>query len=145
MESYDFDLDYNELIRSNTPIRNIKDMRIGQLFSTVRLVEKYFPDLTPRRQEENRMRALVEIHKRLGLSMGCLSFTLLGIPLGMTNRRKQSNKGIPIGLGLVILFYAFFIATDSLRNFPWLFPDYFIWVPVMGWQLAGIWMIRKLP
>jgi lipopolysaccharide export LptBFGC system permease protein LptF len=138
-------VDYQSLISSRTPIRNIKDMRGKQLFATVRHVETYFPDMSPRRQEEARMKALVEIHKRIGLSMGCLSFVLLGIPLGMTNKRSSSNKGIPIGLGMVIVFYAFLIAIDSLRNFPWLFPDYLIWIPVIGWQLSGLWMIRKIP
>lgn len=145
MESYDFDLDFASLIRNNTPFRNIKDMRIKQLFTTVRHVDEYFPDLNGRRLEETRMKALVEIHKRLGLSMGCLSFALLGIPLGMTNRRKPSSKGIPIAVALVIIFYAFFIGSDSLRNFPWMFPDYLIWIPVICWQLTGIWLIQRIP
>lgn len=145
MDSYAFYLDYAEYKRDGAPARNIKDMRARRLLNVVKNVDEDFPDLPPLRREEVRMKALVETHKRLGLSMACISFVLLGIPLGMTNPRRESHAGIPIGLGMVIVFYAFIMTADSLRYLPWLLPDYIIWIPVLASQLAGLWMIRKLP
>lgn len=145
MDSYAFYLDYAEYKRDGAPARNIKDMRARRLLNVVKNVDEDFPDLPPLRREEVRMKALVETHKRLGLSMACISFVLLGIPLGMTNPRRESHAGIPIGLGMVIVFYAFIMTADSLRYLPWLLPDYIIWIPVLASQLAGLFMIRKLP
>ena len=145
MDAYAFDLNYAEKMRGGPPARNIKDMRALQLIRAIRDPDRDFPHHSPHRREEVRMRALVQTHKRLGLSMACLGFVLIGIPLGMTNPRRESHAGIPIGLGMVIVFYAFIMAADSLRYQPWLLPDYIIWIPVIASQLGGLLMIRKLP
>ncbi|WFB34689.1 LptF/LptG family permease [Kiritimatiellota bacterium B12222] len=145
METYEFDVSYQELMDKNRISRSIKDMRGKQLTNAIMNPEEVFEKLDPLRQEKNRMKALVEYHKRIGLSMACLSFTLVGIPLGMTSKRKESNLGIPIGLGIVIAFYAFIVAADSLRDFPWLFPDYIIWIPILITQIGGILLIRRIP
>lgn|GEM_PF-664171 len=145
MRNYDFDVSYQELTDKSQVSRNIKDMRARQLVSAIRNVQDYFPRLSGFRLEEMRMKALVEAHKRVGLSMACLSFALLGIPLGMTSRRRESNAGIPVGVGMVIVFYAFIETASGLRNQPWLFPDYIIWVPVLASQLAGVFLIRRIP
>lgn len=145
MDTYEFDVSYIEMLQNNAPTRAIKDMRGSMLVDAIRHPETYFPKVDPRRQESNRMKALVEFHKRVGLSMACLSFTLLGIPLGMTSQRKESHSGIPIGLSMVIIFYTFIEVASSLRDVPSLFPDYIIWIPVILSQVAGILMIRRIP
>jgi lipopolysaccharide export LptBFGC system permease protein LptF len=145
MDSYAFNLDYKKLLNNKKPTRNIGDMRISQLITVIRDVDKDFPNLPERRREETRMRALVDMQKRIGLSIACLSFVLIAIPLGYTDRRKESNTGIPIGLGLVVIFYVFITVADSLRKLPWLFPDLIIWIPIIGLQIMGALKIRKLP
>ena len=145
MQTYDFNIDYREMLRNNAPTRAIKDMRGSMLVDAIRNPEVYFPKVDPRRQERNRMKALVEFHKRVGMSMACLSFTLMGIPLGMTSHRKESHSGIPIGLGMVIIFYTFIEVASSLRDVPSLFPDYIIWIPVIVSQIVGYLLIRRIP
>lgn len=145
METYEFNVNYKDLMDKNRITRSIKDMRARQLTRAIRHPDQVFEKLDPLRQEKNRMKALVEYHKRIGLSMACLSFTLVGIPLGMTSKRKESNLGIPIGLSIVILFYAFILTADSLRDLPWLFPDYLIWIPILATQIGGAIMIRRIP
>ncbi len=144
MEKYVFDLTYEDLLNQTALSRNIGDMRLKQLMGVVKNTDKTFAKLDPVKKEKMRMRALVETHKRLGLSLGCISFTLIGIPLGMNRSRRESNRGIPIGLSMVLVFYTFISAADSLRYSPWLYPDYLIWIPVLLCQITGIWMIRKL-
>jgi lipopolysaccharide export system permease protein len=145
MDTYEFDVSYDELLRDNTPTRGIKDMRGSMLVDAIRDPETYFPKVDPLRQERNRMKALVEFHKRIGMSMACLSFTLLGIPLGMTSQRRESHSGIPIGLSMVIIFYTFIEVASSLRDVPQLYPDYIIWIPVILSQVAGYLLIRRIP
>lgn len=145
METYEFDVSYQELMDQGKIARSIKDMRAKQLTQAILFPEEVFEKLEPVRQEKNRMKALVEYHKRIGLGMACLSFTLVGIPLGMTSKRSESSKGMPIGVGIVILFYAFIETANSLRYLPWLFPDYLIWIPILLTQIWGILMIRRIP
>ena len=138
-------LSYEDLLKNNTPTRGIKDMRGSMLVEAIRDPGTYFPRVDERGQERNRMKALVEFHKRIGMSMACLSFTLLGIPLGMTSHRRESHSGIPIGLSMVIIFYTFIEIASSLRDVPQLFPDYIIWIPVILSQVAGFLLIRRIP
>lgn len=145
MDTYEFDVSYQEMLRDNAPTRGIKDMRGSMLVDAIRSPSTYFPKLDARRQEQNRMKALVEFHKRVGLSMACLSFTLMGIPLGMTSQRRESHAGIPLGLGMVIIFYTFIEVASSLRDVPSLYPDYIIWIPVILSQFAGALLIRRIP
>lgn len=144
MEEYHFDLNYNDLLKKDQLHRNIGDMRMGQLVAVIRNPGESFANLDEYKKEKIRMRALVDTHKRLGLSLGCLSFTLLGIPLGMNRSRRESNLGIPIGLSMVLVFYTFISAADSLRYSPWLYPDYLIWIPVLLWEIVAVYYIRKL-
>ncbi|MCC5847548.1 MAG: LptF/LptG family permease [Verrucomicrobia bacterium] len=143
MEEYEFVLDYGQ--DDQEIRRNLKDMRARELMSAIRDVDTYFPNLDPRRREAQRMRAIIEAHKRIGLSMACLSFTILGIPLGMKSHRRESNIGIPIGLSMVVVFYAFIVTADSLTARPWLYPDFIIWIPVILSQIGGIILIRRIP
>ena len=143
MDEYQFKLEYGQ--DDQEIRRNLKDMRAFELMSAIRNVQDYFPGLDARRLEAQRMRAVIEAHKRIGLSMACLSFTILGIPLGMKSQRRESNAGIPIGLSLVVVFYAFIVTADSLTAHPWLYPDFIIWIPVVLSQIGGVLLIRRIP
>lgn len=143
MEHYEFPVSYGQ--RDDEIRRNLKDMRGRELLAAIRNVEEHFHIPDPRRREAHRMRAVVEAHKRIGLSMACLSFTALGIPLGMKSHRRESNIGIPIGLGMFVVFYTFILTADALYSHPWYFPDLIVWVPVIASQAVGTVLIRKIP
>lgn len=143
MEHYEFTEPYGQ--RDGEIRRNLKDMRGHQLLAAIRNVEEHFHIPDPRRREAHRMRAVVEAHKRIGLSMACLSFTVLGIPLGMKSHRRESNIGIPVGLGLFVVFYTFILTADALYSHPWYLPDFIVWIPVIGSQILGTLFIRRIP
>lgn len=145
MDTYEFDVSYQEMLRNNAPTRGIKDMRGSMLVDAIRDPKKYFPKVDARRQERNRMKALVQFHKRVGMSVACLSFTLLAIPLGMTSQRRESHSGVVISIVVIILFYTFIEVASSLRDQPELYPDYIIWIPVILSQVAGFLLIRRIP
>jgi len=144
MDVYEFPVEYGAMLRDQNITRNLKDMRASDLIASIRSPENFFPNLDARRLESLRMRAIIEAHKRIALSLACLSFMVIGIPLGMKSQRQESNNGIIYGLAVVALFYTFVVAADSLTNRPWFFPDYIAWVPVIACQLAGIRLIRKM-
>lgn len=145
MDTYMFPVNYAELMQNQNITRNLKDMRAFELMAAIRDIDRYFPGLDPVRREALRMRAIIEAHKRLALSMACISFTLVGIPLGMKSHRHETSVGIPLGLGVVSLFYVFVVTADSLTARPWLFPDYIGWIPVILCQVVGFLRIRRIP
>ncbi len=145
MKTYEFVMDYREFLKNKPLIRKTKNMRFGSLINVIRNAPEVYHDSPPFRQESQRMRALLELHKRMGLSLACISFTLIAIPLGMTTRRSETNVGIPIGLSLVVVFHTFIIVAESFREFPWKMPDYIMWIPVIVTQVVGLLLIRRIP
>lgn len=95
----------------------------------------------PARAAAEHMKFSVEIQKRIVLSVSCLAFVLLGVPLGVTAHRKESSIGVATSLLLVFGFYLFIIAAESLREYPAVRPDLITWMPVvlaatLGWLLV---------
>jgi lipopolysaccharide export system permease protein len=59
---------------------------------------------------------LIEFHKRLVLPAGCFLLTLLGLPLALTDRPGQRPFGLPLGLGLFILYYVLITGAKALSE-----------------------------
>ena len=49
----------------------------------------------------------VQIQSHASLAVACISFTLIGVPLGIRSHRKETSIGIALAVGLVAVFYTF--------------------------------------
>ena len=141
-EYYPVSLDlssFSKQRRSKKP----SDMAFPELFQNIRDVKSAFPDLEPQYLNRQRMFMIVEVNKRLAMSMSCFAFTLIGIPLGMKSRRKESSIGMGISLGLVFFFYLFIIIANSMISSPQLRPDMVVWFPVIICEIVGFALIYR--
>ena len=68
---------------------------------------------------------------------------VIGIPLGLRSRRRESTVGVAISLGLVFVFYLFIVLADALVNRPALRPDLIIWIPVLVGEAAGFYLLWR--
>lgn len=134
---------YAELLAKREVTKKHKDMRFRELLKASQQVEVLYPDLEEDDQVRTRMRFVVGANERLALAFSCFAFTLLGVPLGMKSRRKESSVGIAISLAVVFIFYFFIILADSLTDRPHFRPDLIIWCPVILAELIGFWLIRR--
>ncbi len=92
---------------------------------------------------EIRSEFLTEYNRRLALGMAPIAFILLGMPLGIRSSRRESNIGIAISLGIMLLYYALMIAAKSLSKYDYLYPHIVIWLPtVVSFAVAAV-LIRK--
>jgi len=113
-----------------------------QLIRRIRNIKKFFPELTPQTTTEKRSKFLVEINSRAAMSISCLVFAMIGIPLGVKSHRKETSIGIAIGLGLITFFYMFMIVADSLAKYPQTIPHLIVWIPVAVSCLLGLHLMR---
>lgn len=120
-----------------------KDMMLSELINNIRNVKVAYPGFTPADLALEKNRMILEVNKRFALSLACFAFTLIGIPLGMKSRRKESSVGIGIALGLVCVFYLFIIAADALVKYPAWQPDMIVWIPVILCEVIGFYLIYK--
>jgi lipopolysaccharide export system permease protein len=142
-QHYPVKMDFSAMTKRKVR-HKVADMTMLELVQAVRDVRGRFPELDDDDLLRQRMNLVVEANKRLALSLSCFAFTLLGIPLGMRSKRKESSVGVGISLMLVFVFYLFIIVANSLVGSPQLRPDLIVWIPVVLFEVAGFWLIRRV-
>ncbi len=147
-----YQLDLRSAIKSGKHVR-VSDMSFGQLRQELRDMNKRLAApswgktagsqtaVTPRDLQKQRDRITeplrLHMHRQLAFSFACLGFTLVGIPLGIRVHRRETNIGVAIALGLVVVYYSFLILGQSLEARPELFPHLIVWVPNFLFQAIG--------
>ena len=72
---------------------------------------------------------MTEVHKKFALPAACLVFGLIGLPLGIVNRRGGRAAGFAVSVGIVLLYYAL-IATGEARAIEGrMSPALAMWLP----------------
>ncbi|MDA8165771.1 MAG: LptF/LptG family permease [Desulfobacteraceae bacterium] len=59
---------------------------------------------------------MVELHERLVLPVGCFLLTILGLPLALASRQGRRPLGLPLGLGLFILYYVLITGAKGVSE-----------------------------
>ncbi len=142
-ESYPVTLDLRNLLNKGTFIKKPASLSLDELLRAIQNVRQTFPDLLEPGVPRMRIKLAVEASKRLALALSCFSFAMLGIPLGIRAHRKESSLGIGIALALLFVYYLFIIVADSLLDRPDWRPDLIPWIPVLGGQLLGGFLLHR--
>jgi lipopolysaccharide export system permease protein len=136
-------LSYGSILKRGDISKGISDFRMTELIRGVWDIRNLYPDRVDEdKLKHSRTRILIDLSRRIVMSFSCLSFALLGIPLGMKSRRKESSSGVIISLGLVFLFYFFVILAESLVDEPQLRPEFIVWIPILIAQFVGAILIQ---
>ncbi len=92
-------------------------------------------------KKRSEMRA--ELSRRFALGLAPVVFMLIGIPLGIRTSRRESNIGVAISMGVMILYYAFLIIAKSLSKRPEFYPHVIIWIPSLVCLAISVLLIRR--
>ena len=89
---------------------------------------------------------MVEVHKKWALSVSCLVFILVGIPLAL--RFPRGGMGLVLGGGMVVfaLYYVGLVAGESLGDRGIVTPFVAMWSPnilLATVGLLGLWAVRR--
>lgn len=87
---------------------------------------------------------LVELHKRFAFPVACLVFGLIAAPLGIQSRRAGKSGGYGISVALILVYYIFITAGESLGDDGKLPVLLAVWTPNLLLSAAGIVLLIRV-
>lgn len=136
-------IDFNEILNKGSKTLKRGHMRLEQLIARIRDMEEFYPHLKAADRDRERTRLLVEANQRISIGLGCFTFVLIGIPLGVKSHRKETSIGMLVSLAIVFTYYLFIVLAQALARYPWAHPNLILWVPLVCMQLLGFRLINR--
>lgn len=86
-----------------------------------------------------------ELHKRLALSVTCLTFALIGVGLGtVTNRRAVKSSGLVLCIGIIVLYWGFYVLSENLARQGLVAPWLSIWSVALAFLGVSVWSVKRV-
>ena len=92
---------------------------------------------------EARKDLLVEINSRRSISLACFAFALIGVPLGISARRKETSTGLILSLAVAAAYFSGMLFIDPLRESSAALSITTLWVPNVVCLFLGAWLFRR--
>jgi LPS export ABC transporter permease LptG len=146
-----YDLNRNDLQRMRLPerdpsgfidpsmryIRSFREMNLRELVEQARMLRK-----TP--EKESYWAAKVQIHKMFVFPFACLVFGVLGLPLGITNRRGGKSSGFSLSIGIILVYYVMINNGEHLAVTGKIGPAFAMWAPNIILLAVGIYLLNRV-
>jgi LPS export ABC transporter permease LptG len=92
--------------------RSLREMDLRELLET----QKRYEQGNGETDRIARNMARVEIHKKFAIPFACIAFGVLGLPLGITNRRGGKSSGFTLSIGIIVFYYLMINNGEQLAN-----------------------------
>ncbi len=88
--------------------------------------------------------AATELNKRFSFSLACVTFALIGIPLGITAHRQETTVGFGLSLIVALTYFVIIIVVNTIREKANVHPELLIWLPNVIFLMIGGWLFLRL-
>lgn len=139
-----FDLPLDKVTGAHTVRTKLKWMTFGQLRDEWQRLGQADPKVATAEREKQRMKVQIVIQEKFSTAFSVLSFALIAIPLGIKVSRKETSANLGIALALAMGYYFATIVVGWVDNRPDFRPDLLMWVPNLGFQALGLWMLVRV-
>lgn len=129
------DIPLEDLVEEGLRSRPLRSYTLAGLFERL-------SSLTPDSSE--RVTTLTEASKRISMSVACIAFALVAMPLGITAQRKETSVGFGISLALAFGYFFFVVLAEMLRGDAAFYPYLLLWIPNILFVGIGGWLLLRL-
>ena len=86
---------------------------------------------------------LFEIQKKFSIPFACLVFGLIGLALGVNNRRDGKLASFALGIGVIFAYYVLLWLGQSLVRGHVVPPWLAAWMPNLALGGLGVWLLQR--
>jgi LPS export ABC transporter permease LptG len=122
-------------------VRSMREMNLRELIDQAN-VSAQFVNRGPVFQDAYRT-AMVEIHKKFAIPFACLVFGILGLPLGITNRRGGKSSGFSLSIAIILFYYVLINNGEAMAQSGRVSPAVGMWTPNVILLALGIWLLAR--
>jgi LPS export ABC transporter permease LptG/LPS export ABC transporter permease LptF len=85
----------------------------------------------------------VELHLRFAIPFACIAFGIIGLPLGITNRRGGKSSGFSLSIGIILLYYILLSTGEDFARSGKVPPFIGMWLANALLAGSGLWLMAK--
>jgi LPS export ABC transporter permease LptG len=118
-----------------TRARSLREMTLPELLVQAEASRNYDPEI-------HRL-ALVEVHKKFAFPFACVVFGIVGLPLGITNRRGGKSSGFSLSIGIIVFYYVLINNGEHLAGAGKISPAVGMWAPNVVLFVIGLYLLGR--
>jgi LPS export ABC transporter permease LptG len=119
--------------------RSLREMSFRELMEQARW-SQYSHDPIAR---ETYWAAKVEMNKMFAIPFACIVFGILGLPLGITNRRGGKSSGFSLSIAIILVYYVMINNGEHLADTGKISPALAMWTPNAVLLALGIYLLIR--
>lgn len=85
-----------------------------------------------------------ELTKRYSISLACIAFCFVGIPLGVTAQRRETSIGFALSLAVAVAYFFFIFLGETFGEEDNLLPHILMWAPSVLFISIGSFLFYRL-
>lgn len=125
-----------EAIEARPLAKSLKELGLGQLLDKLRTARGSGDELDVRFIK-------VEIHNRFAIPFACIAFGVIGLPLGVTNRRGGNSSGFSLSIAIILVYYVLLNNGTDLARSGRVPVALGMWLPNLVLLAGGLWLLGK--
>jgi len=126
------------LERTESEWRGDREMNLRQMYAKVQQLEKH-----PERNRRKLAGYWVEINKKFSISVACIIFALLGVPLGISAQRGGLGVSAGFSIFFFLVYWIFLISGEDLAERGFVRPGVAMWMPNVLFGALGLFLLWR--
>lgn len=133
--SYDLQLDIDKNLAGEIKVpKGSREMTLSELWEKI---DGY------KREGKNYYIWLVDFHKKFSIPFACLTFGIIGPPLGLLTKKSGRLGGFAISIGVILVYYIFISTGENLSSEGKIHPFFAMWTPNIIFIIIGLFLFDR--